>query len=303
MTDISPKEFQNIAKSVPGIIYQFCIDDKGQQFFTYVSPVIHRLLGLEPQRVIEDAMLWINQIHSEDIDNFNVTVSESLNSMEPWNWEGRMIHIDGPIGWYRGESIPSKKDNIVVWSGIVTDITRQHKVEEKLKALVATDHLTTLYNKRYFTETSTQIMLLAQRNSTPLSIMMLDIDQFKNINDTYGHIVGDLVIVECADKLLDLSRKSDILCRFGGDEFITILPETQVEGTFVIAEKIRKSIENIVIEVNNELITFTVSIGVSQLMPDDTIVEELIQRADHALYHAKNLGRNQVCLFQKSLLT
>jgi len=135
MAEITSKEFQDIAKTVPGIIYQFCIDiETGRQYFPYVSPIIHKLLGITPQDVMEDAKVWIKQIHSEDMDNFTTTVAESMSTMEPWFWEGRMSHADGTIRWCRGESIPTKEDNRVTWSGIVGDITRQHNAEEELLA-------------------------------------------------------------------------------------------------------------------------------------------------------------------------
>lgn len=190
---ISQSEFQDIAKSVPGIIYQFCIDNQGQQSFSYVSPVIHRLLGLDPQDVMKDAMLWINQIHNDDMDNFTATVNQSLTSMEPWHWEGRMIHVNGKVAWFRGESIPSKKGNSIVWSGIVTDITKQHEAEEELKFLAITDPLTNLYNRRYFTETFLQNMRLAQRNRMPLSLMLyLQTNHRGNRRDEKQVVINDI---------------------------------------------------------------------------------------------------------------
>jgi len=135
MADITSREFQDIAKTVPGIIYQFCIDtETGQQYFPYVSPTIHNLLGIHPQDVMNDAITWIKQIHGEDMDNFTATVGESMATMKPWFWEGRMSHVDGTVRWLRGESIPTKEDNIITWSGIVGDITRQHNIEEELRS-------------------------------------------------------------------------------------------------------------------------------------------------------------------------
>lgn len=135
MADLTSKEFQDIAKTVPGVIYQFCIDtETGHQYFPYVSPIIHKLLGIDPQDVMDDAMVWIKQIHSEDMDNFTATVAESMTTMEPWFWEGRMSHVDGTIRWCRGESIPTKEEGKVTWNGIVGDITRQHNAEEELLA-------------------------------------------------------------------------------------------------------------------------------------------------------------------------
>ena len=172
------------------------------------------------------------------------------------------------------------------------------KSRKDLELQASQDHMTKLYNRRYFSEISTKVMQLAVRNKKPLSVLMLDIDKFKNINDTYGHPVGDEVIISLANTLKDISRQSDIACRFGGEEFLILLPETSAQGAMVIGEKIRKKVEELVISPQNNIhIKFTISIGVSEFKPDDELNLELsIHRADEALYEAKKGGRNRVCL-------
>lgn len=172
------------------------------------------------------------------------------------------------------------------------------KSQKELKLLVSKDHMTQLYNRRYFSLISDKILDLAVRHDKHLTVMMLDIDKFKNINDTFGHHIGDKVIIALANVLRESSRKSDIICRFGGEEFLFLLPETAVEGAYKIAEKIRLRVENMGIKTHNEdIIKFTVSIGVSAVkLQEDKDLEVSIQRADAALYNAKESGRNKVCL-------
>jgi len=130
---------------------------------------------------------------------------------------------------------------------------------------------------------------------------MLDIDHFKQVNDNYGHKAGDEVIVNLSSTLQTLARKSDVICRFGGEEFIILLPKTNQEGAITIAEKIRQFIENSIVKINyadkgNE-IKITISIGVALIdLTQDKSIEAPIQRADKALYKAKNMGRNKVCI-------
>ncbi|WP_297442171.1 diguanylate cyclase [Sulfurimonas sp.] len=166
--------------------------------------------------------------------------------------------------------------------------------QKELELLASTDPLTKLYNRRYFTQISEKILNLAKRNKEALSVMMLDIDDFKKINDTFGHKVGDDVLVSLAKTLKEESRKSDIICRFGGEEFILLLPNTDIKGAYVIAQKIRKKIHEL--RVNHD-VKFTVSIGVSEVdLAKEETIEQSIKRADDALYEAKRSGKDRVCL-------
>ena len=164
--------------------------------------------------------------------------------------------------------------------------------QEELKLLASTDPMTDLYNRRYFSKVSKNILGLAKRDKKELSIIMMDIDKFKNINDTYGHQVGDDVIVALANILKEKRRNSDIVCRFGGEEFIILLPNTSINGASILAEKIRVTIENSLI---NKSISVTSSFGISSVHLDDDI-ETSIVKADKALYNAKESGRNRICI-------
>ena len=177
---------------------------------------------------------------------------------------------------------------------LLKELEDSHK---DLELLASQDHMTKLYNRRYFSEISMKILELAKRNKKDLSVLMLDIDKFKNVNDTYGHHVGDDVIIALANVLKNLSRNSDVACRFGGEEFLILLPETNLEGAYAIAEKIRKHVEDLVIKLENqETLKFTISAGVAQIdIENELNLEKTIQRADDALYEAKEGGRNKVC--------
>jgi len=174
------------------------------------------------------------------------------------------------------------------------------KIQEKtdeLQSLAITDPLTKLYNRRYFSEISSELFELAKREDKPLSLMMIDIDKFKNINDTYGHQSGDIVIEKLASIMSNMKRESDIACRYGGEEFILLLPKTSKDGAFNLAQRIRETIENTPIEIKdmNQIISFTISIGVSEVVFDtDSSIEDVIKRADDAMYKSKHDGRNRV---------
>ncbi len=172
------------------------------------------------------------------------------------------------------------------------------ELQQELKLLASTDPMTKLYNRRYFTKMSEHTLDLSKREKQDLTIIILDIDKFKNVNDTYGHKVGDDVIIALSNKLIEQQRKSDIVCRYGGEEFIILLPNTSLDGAVMVAQNIRKDIEALVINLeNNSELKFTVSIGVSEVnIQNETTIEESIKRADDALYDAKESGRNKVCI-------
>ena len=128
----SEDKFQIISDTIPGVVYQFTMDNQGKHSIPYVSSSITELFGLDPQAVMEDASLWINRIYPEDMPDFNSSVTESYKTLKHWKWEGRMIHLNGSVGWYRGESIPVKQTKNILWTGIIIDITEQKKAEENL---------------------------------------------------------------------------------------------------------------------------------------------------------------------------
>ena len=174
-------------------------------------------------------------------------------------------------------------------------------VEEKTKALIELanrDPMTNLYNRRYFNEISKTLFNLAKRDNQELSILMIDLDRFKNINDTYGHLIGDDVLQLTAKVLMQNTRESDIVIRFGGEEFVVLLPNTTIEGALSIAEKIRSALEQEELELESqESIRFTASIGIATYENAvDADIDALILKSDKALYSAKEAGRNCIKL-------
>jgi len=170
------------------------------------------------------------------------------------------------------------------------------ETEKKLKLLASTDSMTKLYNRRFFLSTSEHTLELSKRNKSSTSVIILDIDDFKKVNDTYGHKVGDDVIVTLASLLTKYTRRSDMVCRWGGEEFTILLPETNLKGALNIAEKIRHETEKLYINTfSDKKLKFTVSIGVSLIdKQGDLTIENSIHRADEALYEAKHNGKNRV---------
>lgn len=177
---------------------------------------------------------------------------------------------------------------------VLEDIRTQ---QDELKRQAATDPLTQLYNRRYFMAESEALAEQAKTLGVPLSVMTLDIDHFKAVNDTYGHHAGDLVLKAVARNLQKFSRDRDLVARFGGEEFVILLPGADHTEAESCAERLRRGVENDAVQAGDEVVVrVTVSLGVAQVETATESVEEALNRADKALYAAKTGGRNRVCV-------
>lgn len=183
------------------------------------------------------------------------------------------------------------------------DVPEENKMEvikqinyiyTRTKYLSITDELTGLSNRRCFDNTLEKEFLRALRYNNKLTLVMFDIDHFKTVNDTYGHPCGDYILKEVANAALQTFRKTDTVFRFGGEEFVVILTETDIKQSEIPLERFRKTIETLDLTYQNQQINITVSIGACQLDQSIGNKEEFLQKADNALYDAKNLGRNKV---------
>ena len=182
----------------------------------------------------------------------------------------------------------------------VTDVCHyQSQLNKALQELALSnriDGLTQAFNRKHWEECLAKEFSRARRYKHDLALLMLDLDHFKLLNDTFGHQGGDLVLIETAKKIDKLLRMGDLFGRYGGEEFAIILPNTDLEGAEEVAERIRQSIAKNTIDYNQKTISVTASIGVAIIDSNDTRYEDLISNADLALYQAKAAGRNRVCL-------
>jgi diguanylate cyclase (GGDEF)-like protein/PAS domain S-box-containing protein len=167
-------------------------------------------------------------------------------------------------------------------------------LHSRMQRLAITDSVTNLYNRRGFYELARREIERARRFGHSLSVVMMDLDQLKSVNDTYGHAVGDQVLRTLADRLSQHVREFDILCRYGGDEFALLLPETDLFMAASVAERLRGSIADEPIKTDGGPVPVTISLGVTKATPNTTNLEELLKSADRALYAAKQGGRNRL---------
>jgi diguanylate cyclase (GGDEF)-like protein len=170
---------------------------------------------------------------------------------------------------------------------------------QRLATEASTDGLTGLANRRHLDEYLEEHFRIASRYGTPLSVMMVDIDHFKRVNDEYGHDVGDQVLREVALTLRETMREADLCARYGGEEFVVVMPSTGLEGATECAERVRAAVERRVMFASGNKLRVTVSVGVSGYRGgEQPAAGWMVKEADMALYEAKRNGRNQVCCFQ-----
>ena len=180
----------------------------------------------------------------------------------------------------------------VIVISLVSLVLRRY--QRRISALATTDLLTELPNRRGFDLLANQAVQEVRRSPSALCALMLDLDNFKQLNDSHGHMAGDEVLRRFASDLRSTVRQSDIICRWGGEEFILLLKDTTPEQARELGEKIRQQTEQSSISFNGAQLRITTSIGLAQLHADESL-EQLITRADRALYRAKQGGRNRLC--------
>ncbi|HWQ83656.1 MAG TPA: sensor domain-containing diguanylate cyclase [Anaerolineales bacterium] len=185
-------------------------------------------------------------------------------------------------------------DLISSFAATVTAAIRNAQLHSEVQRQAITDPLTELYNRRGFFEIGEHEIERSHRFSRPLIAMMVDIDQFKVINDKFGHAVGDQVLQQISTRIRNNVRKVDIVGRYGGDEFAILLPELDIFSAVNVAERLRKKVEEVPFQAGNQSIPATISVGVAKIVANMPNLDSLLVRADHALYLAKNGGRNRV---------
>jgi diguanylate cyclase (GGDEF)-like protein/PAS domain S-box-containing protein len=280
------RRYRELVEAASDVVYT--TDREG--YFTYVNPPTQNLTGYRKDELI--GMLFTELVAPEWRDRVQAFyLQQRDNLVRDSILELPILTRTGEEKWVEQKvTMLISGDQVNAVQSIVREVTERKKAEQNLEKMASSDPLTSLFNRRRFSEFLEHEVDRTKRYKSALSIIMLDIDHFKAINDRFGHQEGDGVLQALSTRLKDVIRESDIIARWGGEEFMILAVNTDLQNAQTIAEKIRADIEN---QQFPNVTTFTISAGVTQFKDGDDPAS-LIERVDQALYQAKNNGRNQV---------
>lgn len=226
---------------------------------------------------------------------------KTISKGQIWNGEQINKRKDGTLYYEDSRITPiyDKDNNLKYYLAVKHDITERKELEERLQKIAMRDSLTDTYNRAYLMERLNQIIDKYKRHPEEFSLVMLDIDHFKKVNDQYGHLAGDMVLVELVNIINKQIRSYDILGRYGGEEFILVLPDTGKEEAYIIVNRILNKIRKNTFIYKDNKINITFSAGIvesSEIDKEELSVESLINLADSRLYNAKDTGRDEVVI-------
>lgn len=282
------------------------VDDRG--LISYINPAALRMLGYKNEEVRGEHCVDVFKVSLPGSDDFSVDCCPFFSRSDSTDTvcydEARMLRKDGTSFPVDFRSTPIRQGQRLVGGVLVfQDVTERQEAAELIRYMANHDPLTNLPNRNYFRRRLPQAISLAKRHGRILCLLFIDLDRFKPINDQFGHGVGDIVLMQVAQRLRSALRTSDSVCRLGGDEFVILLESTEtLEGATLVAQKVIESL-NEPIEANDHICFIGASIGISVFPNDCSDAETMLRHADIAMYEAKKKGRNCWQLYEPLIIT
>lgn len=286
--------FSTLLGSVNAVLWAF---DWNAQRVVYVSPAYERVFGRSTELLLAGYDEWRNNIYPDDLEYAAESFAQVLETGAVEAREYRIIRGDGQVRWLSDKCFVSResspgKPHIIV--GIAEDITEKKQLEGELHRLATTDVLTQSSNRRHFFECAQREFEQAREYNSPLAFLLLDLDDFKQINDRYGHQMGDQVLQRLAYCGATTLRRGDLFGRIGGEEFAALFPRCEPALAEQIAERLQRDTRRLSFSHAGTTFGITLSQGLTSLRPEDACLDALYARADAAMYRAKRQGKNQV---------
>jgi diguanylate cyclase len=289
------EQFRSLVANVPGIVYRSECREPWRMFF--ISDYVESLLGYQPNDFLEGGNVTFGDLlYPEDHDPITALLDEVLEGQETsYSIEYRLIKSDSSVVWVQeqGRVIRDEGGRPLWLDGVIFDASRRKAAEDardlaeaELRHQALYDGLTGLPNRMHFTEHLDQTLRGCHRAGDELAVLMLDLDRFKEINDTLGHAAGDVVLQGVASRLASITREGDLIARLGGDEFALLLPHSGEEGAVSVAERVVTCVVE-PIAVEGVLLNVDISTGLAVYPRDGSDADSLVRRADVAMYAAK----------------
>ncbi|SDM64253.1 diguanylate cyclase (GGDEF) domain-containing protein [Franzmannia pantelleriensis] len=290
-TKESLEQLKLMTERIPGMIFQLFRSASGQLRFPYLAGNATLVREGERRLLADDGSYAFERIDAEDFPRLMAAIERSAKSLTPLAMQFQLHQPCGEVRWISVRAQPEWRCGGTLWHGLMMDVSEQVAHEAHLRELSDTDELTGLANRRKLMCRLDEEISSARRHGSPLSLMLLDLDHFKGINDTWGHLQGDQVLEDLARLCQQQLREEDISARLGGEEFAMLLPVTPLSHCLPLAERLRKAIAAYDFGIGQGKVTASIGIAEYRLgEPRDAFIE----RADRGLYAAKHQGRNRV---------
>ena len=292
------ERFERMAATIPCLLYDYVFTPGADGRFLYLNSRCEEFFELSAAALLADIGLFWKLVHRGDLAHVQAVNAAANRNGGLFDCEFRVVTPSGKEKWIHASSRPnpSPPGEPVVWSGYMTDITQTKLLEAELRQLATTDAMTGLANRHYFLRQMELEMERFYRTPRNNGLLMLDLDHFKQINDTHGHGAGDFVLQVFGERLRATLREADLAGRIGGEEFLVILPETDLNGAKPFAERFRKALASLPVPLPGCELEVTCSLGLAERTPGDLDAGQMLARADAGLYRAKVEGRNRVCI-------
>jgi diguanylate cyclase (GGDEF)-like protein/PAS domain S-box-containing protein len=299
---------QVLVEHVPAAVYIDLQDpdvtDGGR--LGYMSPQVTAILGFRPNEFVDDPELWPSRIHPDDRDVALAAYADHWRTGEPLRAEYRMLGRDGTEVWVRDEAYAMADDARTgkrMSQGLLIDITDRKRLESKLIHDALHDPLTGLANRVLVRDHVERALARQGRGLGVVAVLFVDLDDFKHVNDSYGHPVGDEILVQVAARMVDAVRAEDVVGRQSGDEFAVVLERVANQGEAILAaERILRELRRPIV-LGGRSIVVGGSIGIALAPEHDATVEDLVTRADGAMYAAKAEGKGTYAVYESRMPT
>ena len=288
--------YRLLVERVPAVVYSAEPGGAGQ--WHYVSPQIEIMLGYSSQEWMADPGLWLARVHPDDqaealIQEENLIDSRTQDKVYTGTY--RMIRRDGGTVWVRDDAMMLVDQGRAIWHGVLVDVTSEKLLEERLEHQAFHDSLTGLPNRRYFRDRVSDA--LGRDHHDQVAVMFIDLDNFKMVNDSFGHASGDEVIVAVAERLQRCARSGDTAARIGGDEFALLVENATPEQVAALADRVTDALRATPVEFGGRTLIIGATVGIAVASPGET-TESLLRNADVAMYEGKLQGRNRHVLYE-----
>jgi diguanylate cyclase (GGDEF)-like protein/PAS domain S-box-containing protein len=295
--------YRALVEQIPAIVYIDVADDS--MATTYVSPQIERLLGIAPGEYVADPHLWSRHLHPEDRERALEQYVRGRESGEPFTFEYRLVAKDGRVVWFRDSATTVRGANgrPAFVHGVMLDVTDVREAEERAAFVSYHDRLTGLPNRTMFEEYLDLAIARARRSDDAVAVMLIDVDDFKLVNDSLGHDTGDALILELANRLREATRDTDLVARQGGDEFLLLLADLErsaapgianaTDGATLVAESVATRIQEALrapFEFAGTEVYASASMGIALFPHHASDAGQLLRDADTAMYRSKRTG-------------